>query len=160
MKRAIFICFIFYVAFLYPAFAYEKLEHADEQDFGAKWSNSDPYQGYPAKTTFRYAHAMCAAAYLARDWKQTRLISRSPHLYEMNPVLGRHPSEARVNYTFFADSIFMFFAIRSLPEPWSTSLSDSIMYTEKLVTEQNDLLFERKANPNTIPIGIVYTIQF
>lgn len=160
MKRIIFICFIVYALFLHTALACEKLEHADEQDFGAKWSNPTLYRGYPNKISFRYAHAMCAVAYLFRDWKQTRLISRFPHLFEMNPVLGKHPNEVWVNSIFFTESILMFFVIKNLPEPWATSLSDSIRYTEKLVTEQNDLVFERKADPNTIPIGIVYTIQF
>ena len=37
------------------------------------------------------------------DWKQTQTIARNPDRYwEMNPVLGRHPSVQRVNTYFLA----------------------------------------------------------
>ena len=35
------------------------------------------------------------------DWAQTRQIIREPGMWERNPILGPHPSRARVN-TYFA----------------------------------------------------------
>jgi hypothetical protein len=35
------------------------------------------------------------------DWLQTVSIARDPrHYYELNPILGRHPSERRINIYF------------------------------------------------------------
>jgi len=50
------------------------------------------------------------AAYLslkAVDWRQTRHIAKNPdRFYEMNPVLGRHPSTGEVDLYFLTTAIF------------------------------------------------------
>ena len=40
--------------------------------------------------------------FLIVDWSQTRYIAKNPDkFYEMNPLLGKHPSVLRVNLHFF-----------------------------------------------------------
>ena len=51
------------------------------------------------------------------DWRQTRYIANHPReYYEMNPILGEHPSPGRVN-TYFATMIAANVAVTALLPP-------------------------------------------
>jgi len=39
---------------------------------------------------------------LLADWQQTKQIASNPDFFEYNPILGRHPSQSRVNGYFGA----------------------------------------------------------
>ena len=39
------------------------------------------------------------------DWLQTKEIARNPHYYEVNPILGKYPSQNRVDLYFACSAI-------------------------------------------------------
>ncbi len=54
----------------------------------------------------------------AIDWRQTQDIVRHPNLYETNPVLGLHPTNARINAWFAASMATQIAIAYVLPEKW------------------------------------------
>jgi hypothetical protein len=61
-----------------------------------------------------------AMALTAADWGQTRYISTHPSYYELNPILGRHPSLGRVNGYFLLGEAMLPVARYALPDKWGT----------------------------------------
>ena len=54
------------------------------------------------------------------DWAQTREIERNQAYHELNPILGRHPSEGRIN-TYFASTLLGHTLVSVLlPKPYRT----------------------------------------
>ena len=51
-------------------------------------------------TTADTAWQASAMALMAVDWGQTRYIAQHPEYYEVNPILGRHPSTKAVDLYF------------------------------------------------------------
>ncbi len=75
VKKKRFFKLIIFLTLSLPAISY-----ADE------WGDSD----ITKEVTWQILHIM--------DWKQTIMISKQPDkYYEMNPILGRHPSKGKVN---------------------------------------------------------------
>lgn len=72
--------------------------------------------GWTKEDTYRQAAVVAVSAV---DWMQTRKIARNPErYYELNPILGRHPSEAEVDL-YFAASIAAHTAVSmALPPDW------------------------------------------
>jgi hypothetical protein len=61
-----------------------------------------------AWTALDYSLAGGAATMMALDWAQTRYASRHPTRYsERNPVMGEHPSTAKVDQYFAIASLLM-----------------------------------------------------
>jgi hypothetical protein len=55
---------------------------------------------------------------LALDWRQTLQIIKDPNRYETNVILGKHPSDSKVN-TYFALSMIGHAAVTHvLPSKW------------------------------------------
>lgn len=57
----------------------------------------------------------------AIDWAQTRQIIREPGMWERNPILGRHPSRARVNAYFVITPIVGALLLDYLPSQHRTT---------------------------------------
>lgn len=53
-------------------------------------------------TTEQKVLSATLAAAVAADYGQTRSIAHRPGCWEYNPILGRHPSETRINVYFVA----------------------------------------------------------
>lgn len=61
--------------------------------------------------------ATAAAALHVIDWGQTRHIAKSNgEFYEVNPVIGRHPSSGRVNGYFIASGLVIAGLAHFIPE--------------------------------------------
>jgi hypothetical protein len=62
----------------------------------------------PAWTALDYSLAGGAAAMMALDWAQTRYTARHPsHYSERNPMMGEHPSTAKVDQYFALASLLV-----------------------------------------------------
>ena len=61
------------------------------------------------------------------DWRQTRTIAKNPdRYYEINPILGRHPSTTEVDIYFAATTLLHPIISHYLPQPyrkWFQSVS-------------------------------------
>lgn len=53
-------------------------------------------------TTEQKAMGATLAAAIAVDYGQTRSIAHRPECWEYNPIMGRHPTETRINVYFVA----------------------------------------------------------
>lgn len=77
------------------------------------------------------------------DWAQTRSIARNPDkFYEMNPILGRHPTVAQVNRYFLKEQMIGFGVSRLLPAdfhgiPLRASWQTMIISTEVWCVSHN-----------------------
>jgi hypothetical protein len=75
-----------------------------------KWSTQDK----SLEATYQVLHFI--------DWRQTRYIAKNPDdYYEMNPILGKHPSTTTVDLYFIAGAILHPIVTHYLPEkyrPW------------------------------------------
>ena len=72
------------------------------------------------------------------DWSQTLHIARNPQKFtEANPILGKHPSEGRVN-SYFALTLLGHTGISYLlPKPYRTIWQGTWIYVEYDVVQQN-----------------------
>lgn len=111
------------------------------------------------KTAFKYSRFGQAMEFMFKDYQQTLDIKNHPGMYEMNPVLGKHPSDTAISAYFIAVNAIIFTAVKKLPEPWASSVADSVTFMEKLVTEDNDRTY-RGARAGAMPMGIVFTLRF
>lgn len=75
-----------------------------------KWSAQDKI----LEGTYQVLHFM--------DWRQTRYIAKNPDdYYEMNPILGRHPSTTEVDVYFVSTALLHPIITHYLPKkyrPW------------------------------------------
>jgi hypothetical protein len=58
---------------------------------GCSGKHFEPFSGRELKTQLAYTMATMI------DWKQTLNIVKDDRYYEINPILGKHPSRERVN---------------------------------------------------------------
>jgi hypothetical protein len=67
------------------------------------------------------------------DWRQTRTIAKNPDdYYEMNPILGRHPSTTEVDIYFATTAILNTVITHYLPSkyrPWWQGISITVSGT-------------------------------
>ena len=95
---------------------------------------------------------------LMRDRTQTlQLDSRG--FSENNSLLGRHPSNTKINGYFLAYALSLLASFH-LPEPFASSLLDTIRYQEEIVTSENERLFNREAVVTSAPIAFMFTISY
>lgn len=95
---------------------------------------------------------------LMKDWSQTHELGRRG-FDENNPLLGRQPSSIKINSYFLAYSLSIL-AAYYLPEPFSSSILDTIRYQEEIVTFENERLFNREAAVTAAPIAVMFTIRY
>lgn len=104
-----------------------------------------------------WANYMPMFAALNLDRQQT-LTLNSRGFYEMNPLLGRHPSATRVNLYFAAD-IAIPLLLSPFPDWFKTSAADTVTaWEERLIAQNTDLRPDIKSNPGW-PICIVFSIR-
>ncbi|MEK7193917.1 MAG: hypothetical protein AAB651_01000 [Patescibacteria group bacterium] len=117
--------------------------------------------GMAEESRFKVGRFMMVLPYLLRDYQQTLDIKNQPGMTEVNPLLGKHPSDSVILGYAAVTIPLIYFIGMALPEPWGSSLFDTVRYTEKLVTEQNDLVSEKKVRTNgVIPFMVVFTTRF
>jgi len=51
----------------------------------------------------------------AMDWSQTLKIAQHPELYETNPILGMHPTNAAINSYFIVGAVTHYAIAQALP---------------------------------------------
>lgn len=78
---------------------------------------------------------------------------------ENNPLLGRRPSSATINSYFFLYALSLLAAYH-LPEPFASSILDTVRYQEEIVVYENERLFDRKARVDSAPIALMFTILY
>lgn len=98
--------------------------------------------------------------YFREDWRQTRDIKNHPGFYEMNPVLGRYPSDTKIDLYFAGYYMAQQFLATWLPEPYASSLIDTVAFSEHLMVEQNTEHIAGRTNPKTLAFGFVFTSRF
>jgi hypothetical protein len=77
-------------------------------------------------------------ALLVVDWRQTRNIAAHPSLWEeTNPILGAHPSAARVDAWFAASAVAHVAAAYVLPPRWRTPFQLLSISAEGLCVSRN-----------------------
>lgn len=75
---------------------------------------------------------------LLMDWHQTRQIAAQPNkYYEMNPVLGSHPSTDKVNAYFAGAIVGSAIVAYLLPSPWRQGLQYGTIAVELVVIGRN-----------------------
>ena len=98
---------------------------------------------------------------LNKDRMQT-LTQPSQGLREMNPILGKHPSAGMVNRAIAVSALAPVVADvlvhnKKLP-PWvSKLLKESMIYTERLVTNRNEEVARNQRLEGHLPIGLAYS---
>lgn len=73
----------------------------------------------------------------AIDWAQTRQIIREPGMWELNPILGRHPSRARVNAYFALTPLAGYLVLDALPSQHRTTALKVITTLEIATVARN-----------------------
>lgn len=71
------------------------------------------------------------------DYKQTTDIKNHPGMYEMNPILGKHPSDSRVRNYFAANLIGHTVITALLPEKYRPVWQWSTITVEVIVVRHN-----------------------
>jgi len=78
---------------------------------------------------------------LAIDWRQTRRIAEQPdRFFEINPILGRHPSLSQVDMYFMVSLIVNVGVAHILPSKWrKIFLGAMTMWEVGFVTHNNNI---------------------
>lgn len=72
------------------------------------------------------------------DWAQTRTIAKNPdRYYEINPILGEHPSTGRVNNYFAATGLGHALLANTLPPEWRKWLQYGSIGVEAAMAGRN-----------------------
>lgn len=95
---------------------------------------------------------------LLKDRSQTLQLERRG-FEENNPLLGRRPSQAKINGYFFVFALSLF-AASYLPEPYASSLLDTVRFQEEIVAGENERLFNREVSVDAAPIAFMFTILY
>ena len=93
-----------------------------------------------AADDFTPAQKYLSAAALAvtvLDWRQTSDIHRHAGMYEMNPLLGRHPTQAEINRYFGLGMLATAAIVYYLPSKYRTAALTFYVVTETAVVGHN-----------------------
>lgn len=80
------------------------------------------------------------AGLLVMDWQQTHDIGRHPGMYELNPLLGRHPSAGRIDRYFAASLAAHAVIAYALPAPQRRMFQNATVVAEAVVVGRNAYL--------------------
>jgi hypothetical protein len=69
-------------------------------------------------TTADTQRELVFAALMVADVAQTHDIARHPNMEEANPILGKHPSNAKINVYFAASMVSQYLIAQALPEDY------------------------------------------
>jgi hypothetical protein len=147
------------IVFLFSAFFLPARADAAEEpvSFLANYALVEKYLIEP-QDQIKVAKYISLLAPLMKDRSQT--LRLDDHGFsENNPLLGRRPSNAKIN-SYFAIFALSSLATFNLPEPFASSILDSIRYQEEIVTYENERLFSRKAAADAAPIALMFTVIF
>lgn len=61
---------------------------------------------------------VAATALKVLDWRQTKFAMESGNYFEMNPLLGRYPSQNKIDAYFALSSLLQFGIAHYLPSVW------------------------------------------
>lgn len=76
---------------------------------------------------------------LVIDWRQTLTIAKNPDKwFEMNPILGKHPSVQKVHVYFLCVIAASAFVLSIVPRPWSIVIAVIACLVELAVVIRND----------------------
>lgn len=95
---------------------------------------------------------------LLKDRSQTLQLDRRG-FEENNPLLGRRPSQTKINSYFLVFALSLF-AASYLPEPFASSLLDTVRFQEEIVAYENERLFDREVRVDAAPIAFMFTILY
>ena len=85
-----------------------------------------------------YAVLIVAMLLLCVDWSQTRWIAKNPaRFHEINPLLGQHPSVAKVNSYFALCVALTAVGAYFLPFWWAIGAGLALIALEAFVTIRN-----------------------
>lgn len=94
---------------------------------------ADSQWGWTVDDTVREAVVLTL---IAADWRQTRAF-RADGLEEQNPILGRRPSRARVNFLIGAAMVLHPVAARAMPRPWRQVFQTVTVVDEAIAVGHN-----------------------
>lgn len=80
----------------------------------------------------------------------------SRNYYEVNPILGKHPTDATINGWFALRALLYappFLEKLDLPEWAILSLLDTSAFMSDWITDLNDRAFRREINFTSLPVG-------
>ena len=87
-------------------------------------------------TTDKALAASAMTAY-ALDWAQTRDIANHPDLYETNPLLGRHPSNGKINIHFIGTGLITLGIAHVLPSTYRKLFLTGVVVVEARFISHN-----------------------
>lgn len=159
---------IIFLAFMIQAISAPSGAAAEEAisfpalSFSTEASLSDPslFQKYFARPSdqIKLAKYLSILPPLLKDRSQTLQLERRG-FEENNPLLGRRPSQARIN-SYFLSFALSLVAAAYLPEPFASSVLDSVRFQEEIVAYENERLFNREARVDAAPIAFMFTIIY
>jgi hypothetical protein len=82
-------------------------------------------------------YRVASNATITADWLQTRYIAKYDSHSEMNPILGRNPSVAKVDLYFISSLLFMNALGEWLPSSWSDRFYFGLFVSETAVVTRN-----------------------
>jgi len=126
----------------------------------ASLSDPSPFHKYLARPSdqVKLAKYLSLLPPLLKDRSQTLQLERRG-FEENNPLLGRRPSQAKINGYFFTFALSLI-AAAYLPEPFASSVLDSVRFQEEIVSYENERLFKREARVDAAPIAFMFTIIY
>lgn len=130
--------------------------------FSTHSSLTDPslFEKYLARPSdqIKLAKYLSLLPSLLKDRSQTLQLGEKG-FEENNPLLGRRPSRAKINSYFLIYALSLFAAFH-LPEPFASSLLDSVRFQEEIVAYENERLFDREVRVDSAPIALMFTIVY
>ena len=151
--------FIAILAFIIQAVCLPVEASADEDPAFSLGDDSllEKYLVQPADQ-IKLAKYISLLAPLLKDRAQTLKLG-SEGFEENNPLLGRRPSPTKINSYFLAYALSILASFH-LPEPFASSILDTIRYQEEIVIFENERLFNREASVTSAPIAFMFTITY
>jgi len=86
--------------------------------------------------------ALLVGAYATElaDYSQTMQLPGRPDLYEQNPILGTHPSKAKITAYFAGAAVATYVIDDVLPPVWRTTYLGGVIVFEAVVVKHNTKL--------------------
>jgi len=122
-------------------------------------SESLRYKASIEEISFKYSRLALVFPLLMEDWQQTLQIRRKPQYYEINPILGKDPTELETGVYFIGSALVLSYLVSILPEVLAASLADTIRYNQRLTLGHNTEMLNGEVYPKQhLSFGIVLTV--